>query len=155
MSTAGQWSIQMSMDERMTLCNMSIEGGARVGYVNPIRQRSTTSKGGHSRRRVRHSRRRLVGGRQWPPILDAMYDDEVVIDGSLIEPRVTWGINPGQSVGVGERVPELAALPSNDSAGVTEALEFMGFDPGAPIRGTRIDVAFVGSCTNLAAVGPS
>ena len=88
---------------------------------------------------------------------DAPYDDEVVIDGSSIEPRVTWGIHPGQSVGVSGRVPDpsdaagsQAAAPQRggDPAAVTEALAFMGFRPGMPIRGTRIDVAFVGSCTN-------
>ncbi len=139
---------QMSMDERMTLCNMSIEGGARAGYVNPD-QTTFDYLEGRPFAPAGEAFAKAVGW--WASMAsdpDAMYDDEVVIDGSLIEPRVTWGINPGQSVGVGERVPELAALPSNDSAGVTEALEFMGFDPGAPIRGTRIDVAFVGSCTN-------
>ena len=139
---------QMSMDERMTLCNMSIEGGARVGYVNPD-QTTFDYLEGRPFAPAGEAFAKAVGW--WTSMAsdpDATYDDEVVIDGSLIEPRVTWGINPGQSVGVGERVPEVAALPSNESAGVTEALEFMGFDPGAPIRGTKIDVAFVGSCTN-------
>ena len=139
---------QMSMDERMTLCNMSIEGGARVGYVNPD-QTTFDYLQGRPFAPAGEAFAKAVGW--WTSMAsdpDATYDDEVVIDGSLIEPRVTWGINPGQSVGVGERVPEVAALPSNESAGVTEALEFMGFDPGAPIRGTKIDVAFVGSCTN-------
>ncbi len=139
---------QMSMDERMTLCNMSIEGGARVGYVNPDQTTFDYLEG----RRFAPSGEAFATAVGWWKSMasdpDAAYDDEVVIDGSRIEPRVTWGINPGQSVGVGERVPELATLPSGESAGVTEALEFMGFDPGAPIRGTKIDVAFVGSCTN-------
>ena len=139
---------QMSMDERMTLCNMSIEGGARVGYVNPD-QTTFDYLEGRPFAPAGEAFAKAVGW--WTSMAsdpDATYDDGVVIDGSLIEPRVTWGINPGQSVGVGERVPEVAALPSNESVGVTEALEFMGFDPGAPIRGTKIDVAFVGSCTN-------
>lgn len=75
--------------------------------------------------------------------VDASYDDVVDIAAADIEPRVTWGINPGQSVRISERVPS-----ANGQSGVVEALNFMGFTGGAPIRGTKIDVAFVGSCTN-------
>ena len=163
---------RMSMDERMTMCNMSIEGGARVGYVNPdettfryIEGRPFAPKGDAFAR-----------AKQWWTSMasdpDAAYDDEVVIQGEAIEPRVTWGINPGQSVGISERVPVPAAAESRESVGVadapavvilpdpafprregerasiTEALEFMGFAAGAPISGTKIDVAFLGSCTN-------
>ena len=79
----------------------------------------------------------------------ANYDDEVVIDGSAIAPRVTWGINPGQSVSVGESIPDpTKMMSSKDAAETSEALDFMGFTAGAPISGTKIDVAFVGSCTN-------
>jgi 3-isopropylmalate/(R)-2-methylmalate dehydratase large subunit len=79
---------------------------------------------------------------------DARFDDEVTIDASSLEPTVTWGINPGQSIGIGGRIPSAAEVPSSEQAGVAEALAFMGFDGGAAIAGTRIDVAFVGSCTN-------
>ena len=78
---------------------------------------------------------------------DAAYDDVVALDGAAIEPRVTWGINPGQSVGVSERIPDPASAPA-DAGAVSEALDFMGFTAGSPISGTRVDVAFVGSCTN-------
>jgi 3-isopropylmalate/(R)-2-methylmalate dehydratase large subunit len=77
---------------------------------------------------------------------DASYDGDVVIDAGAIRPTVTWGINPGQSVYVDERLPEPAA--SADHGSIAEALEFMGFHAGDAITGTRIDVAFVGSCTN-------
>jgi 3-isopropylmalate/(R)-2-methylmalate dehydratase large subunit len=70
---------------------------------------------------------------------NATYDDRIVLDAASIEPTVTWGINPGQSVGVGERIPANAD---------PEALAYMGFEPNAAIRGTKIDVAFIGSCTN-------
>ena len=79
---------------------------------------------------------------------DAVFDDEVVIDGSEIRPTVTWGINPGQSVYVDERLPATGERDSTDDAAISEALDFMGFRAGDPIAGTRIDVAFVGSCTN-------
>ena len=103
---------QMSMDERMTLCNMSIEGGARVGYVNPDQTTFDYLEG----RRFAPSGEAFTRAVGWWKSMasdpDAAYDDEVVIDGSLIEPRVTWGINPGQSVGVSERVPDLGPPPS-------------------------------------------
>ena len=73
------------------------------------------------------------------------------IDAGAIEPRVTWGINPGQSVGVSERIPDPAGAATDgagEAAAITEAIEFMGFAPGAPVSGTAVDVAFVGSCTN-------
>jgi 3-isopropylmalate/(R)-2-methylmalate dehydratase large subunit len=79
---------------------------------------------------------------------DAVFDDEVVIDGSEIRPTVTWGINPGQSVYVDERLPATGERDATDDAAISEALDFMGFRAGDPIAGTRIDVAFVGSCTN-------
>jgi 3-isopropylmalate/(R)-2-methylmalate dehydratase large subunit len=129
----------MSVDERMTICNMSIEGGARVGYVNPddttyafLRGRPFAPAGDAFDRAV-------AWWRQIASDADASYDDRVRFDASTIEPTVTWGINPGQSVAVSEPI---AAEPND------EALAFMGFRPGARVQGTRIDVAFIGSCTN-------
>jgi len=129
----------MTIDERMTICNMSIEGGARVGYVNPddttfsyLRGRPFAPSGDAFDRAVAWWRR-MASDR------DAAYDDRAAFDASAIEPTVTWGINPGQSVAVSEPI---AAEPND------EALAFMGFRPGARVQGTRIDVAFIGSCTN-------
>src|SRR2546421_1770876 len=79
---------------------------------------------------------------------DAVYDDVVLMDAGAIEPTVTWGINPGQSVGITQKLPSPADLGPDDNASVAEALEFMSFRGGAPIAGTKIDVAFIGSCTN-------
>jgi 3-isopropylmalate/(R)-2-methylmalate dehydratase large subunit len=129
---------RMSMDERMTICNMSIEGGARAGYVNPDETTFRYLEGrpfapqGDAFERAR---------KWWRSIASdpgASYDDEVSLRGEELEPTVTWGINPGQSVGVGERIP----------SGNDEALAFMGLAGGSPIAGTPIDVAFIGSCTN-------
>jgi 3-isopropylmalate/(R)-2-methylmalate dehydratase large subunit len=130
---------RMSVEERMTICNMSIEGGARAGYVNPdettfafLRGRHFVPKGDAFDRAVRW----------WCGIAsdaNASYDDRVALEAASIEPTVTWGINPGQSVGVGERIE---ADPKD------EAFAFMGFTPGARVAGTKIDVAFIGSCTN-------
>ena len=138
----------MSMEGRLTVCNMSIEGGARIGYVNPdqttydfVRGRRYAPAGGEFDRAV-----------DWwsgqASDADADYDDLVTMDGAAIEPMVTWGINPGQVVGVGQAVPDPKQLDGPAAASVAEALEFMQLDAGAPIAGRPIDVAFVGSCTN-------
>ena len=138
---------RMSMDERMTMCNMSIEGGARIGYVNPDETTFAYLEG----RPFAPAGEALERAREWWRSMasdaDAAYDDVVELDGAAIEPRVTWGINPGQSVGVSERIPDPASA-AEEAGAVGEALEFMGFTAGAPISGTRVDVAFVGSCTN-------
>jgi 3-isopropylmalate/(R)-2-methylmalate dehydratase large subunit len=145
---AGEVIDRMTMDERMTICNMSIEGGARVGYVNPD---ETTIEYLRGRRFVPHGDTFEAAAAWWRSLAsdpDAVFDDEVVIDASAIRPTVTWGINPGQSVYVDEQLPRPTDAFGGDAASVTEALDFMGFRAGDPIAGTKIDVAFVGSCTN-------
>ena len=138
---------RMTMDERMTMCNMSIEGGARIGYVNPDETTFAYLQGkpfapvGDAFERAKDWWRRVASD------ADAVYDGVVEIDAGAIEPRVTWGINPGQSVGVSERIPDPGSAGA-DAGAIGEALEFMGFAPGAPVSGTAVDVAFVGSCTN-------
>ena len=139
---------RMSMDERMTMCNMSIEGAARVGYVNPD---DTTFAYLEGRRLAPQGEAFDAATRYWRTLrsdADAVYDHRVVIDGDALEPTVTWGINPGQSVPVTGALPDPRAVADGERAGVEEALQFMGFDAGQRIAGTRIDVAFVGSCTN-------
>ena len=145
---AGPVFDRMSMEERMTVCNMSIEGGARCGYVNPdqttveyLRGRPMAPQGAAFERAARWWLSLASGP-------DAEFDDEVTIDGAEIVPTVTWGINPGQSVGVNETIPAIAAFPEVERKGVAEALEFMELHENQPIRGLKIDVAFIGSCTN-------
>jgi len=130
---------RMSMDERMTICNMSIEGGARVGYVNPDETTFAYMRGRQFAPQGDAFERATAWWRSLASDRDARYDDVVEIAASEIQPNVTWGINPGQSVAVDEK------LPANAD---TEALAFMGFAAGQTVKGTRIDVAFVGSCTN-------
>jgi len=137
---------RMNMEERMTVCNMSIEGGALVGYVNPdqttidyINGRPYAPKGAAFERAVSY----------WRSVVsdtDAQYDDVVSYNGSAIEPTVTWGVNPGQSVGISEKLPKPEEFADPD--GAKKAYEHMGWQPGAPMLGTPIDVAFIGSCTN-------
>jgi 3-isopropylmalate/(R)-2-methylmalate dehydratase large subunit len=145
---AGDAIARMSMDERMTICNMSIEGGARVGYVNPDDVTVDYLRG---RRFAPEGSAFEAAAAWWKSLASdegARFDDEVRIRAEAIRPRVTWGINPGQSVFVDEALPRPGDVPDEEKAAVAEALEFMGFEGGRPIRGTRIDVAFVGSCTN-------
>jgi 3-isopropylmalate/(R)-2-methylmalate dehydratase large subunit len=145
---AGDTIAAMSMDERMTICNMSIEGGARVGYMNPD---ETTVSYLRGRRFVPQGDEFDRAASWWRSLAsdpNATFDDEVAIDATSIRPTVTWGINPGQSVYIDEPLPRRTDLPAAERASVEEALEFMGLREGAAIAGTRIDVAFVGSCTN-------
>jgi len=153
---AGEVIERLAMEERMTICNMSIEGGARVGYINPdettfeyLRGRPFAPGGavGSDRDRARWDSA-VAWWRTRASDAGARYDDEVTFDGGAIRPHVTWGINPGQSVDVGEALPDAASVAADERASVVEALEFMDFRGGARIAGTRIDVAFIGSCTN-------
>src|SRR5688572_13834692 len=145
---AGDTVERMSMDERMTICNMSIEGGARVGYINPD---DTTFDYLRGRRRAPQGDafdRAVAWWRSMRSDPDAIYDHRVTIDAAAIRPTVTRGISPGQSVYVDEHLPKPADLVPGERAALDEALAFMGWTGGTPIKGTRIDVAFLGSCTN-------
>ena len=145
---AGTTFEAMNMEERMTVCNMSIEGGARCGYINPdattfayLKGRDFAPKGEDWNKAVQW----------WESIRsdeDAVYDDVVTFDVSDIEPTVTWGITPGQGLGVSEQIPTADNLPPSERAIAQEAYTYMKLTPGNPIKGTKIDVCFIGSCTN-------
>jgi 3-isopropylmalate/(R)-2-methylmalate dehydratase large subunit len=146
---AGTVFDRFSMEERMTVCNMSIEGGARVGYVNPddttfayLKGRPYSPKGAEWDGAV--ARWRAVASDP-----GCAYDDVVKIDAADIAPTVTWGINPGQAIPITGRIPDpKAATASDEKASIEEALAYMKLTAGAAIKGTKIDVAFLGSCTN-------
>lgn len=145
---AGEVFDNFTMEERMTVCNMSIEGGARCGYVNPdettyayLKGREYAPKGAAWDKAVEY----------WNSIRsdkDATYDEVVVFNAEDIEPVVTWGITPGQSTAVGGVIPQKSEYPEDEQPLIEEAYEYMSFAPGQPIAGTKIDVAFLGSCTN-------
>jgi 3-isopropylmalate/(R)-2-methylmalate dehydratase large subunit len=137
-----------SMEERLTLCNMSIEGGARVGYVNPDETTFTYLRGREYAPQGAAFDAAVSWWRSMASDPDTHYDDRVEIDAAGIQPTVTWGIHPGQACGVNEPLPRPSEVPDKERASFTEALAFMGFRPGEPIVGTPIDVAFIGSCTN-------
>ncbi|XYH98305.1 3-isopropylmalate dehydratase large subunit [Sorangium sp. So ce1128] len=138
-----------SMEERMTLCNMSIEGGARVGYVNPDQTTFDYIKGRPYAPQGEAWDRALEYWRSIASDADARYDDVVRIDASEIAPTVTWGITPGQAISVKEKVPAAEDVANeSERALIREALEYMRLEGGKPIEGTKINVAFIGSCTN-------
>jgi 3-isopropylmalate/(R)-2-methylmalate dehydratase large subunit len=137
---------RMDMEERMTVCNMSIEGGALVGYVNPDQTTFDYLKGRPYVPSGPAFERALAYWKSVASDADAEYGDAVSYGGKEIEPTVTWGINPGQSVGISERLPKPQEYADPEAA--KKAYEHMGWQPGAPILGTPINVAFIGSCTN-------
>ncbi|MBD2037218.1 3-isopropylmalate dehydratase large subunit [Leptolyngbya sp. FACHB-321] len=145
---AGSTFEQMSMEERMTVCNMAIEGGARCGYVNPdqvtfdyLKGRDFAPKGADWEKAVEW----------WNNIrsdADAVYDDVVIFDAATIAPTVTWGITPGQGIAVNETVPTPDEMPADERAIAEEAYQYMDLQPGKPMEGIKVDVCFIGSCTN-------
>ncbi|BAW96526.1 3-isopropylmalate dehydratase, large subunit [[Synechococcus] sp. NIES-970] len=145
---AGSTFEKMSMEERMTVCNMAIEGGARCGYVNPdqvtydyLKDRPFAPKGEAWEKAIAW----------WESLRsepDAEYDDVVTFNAADIAPTVTWGITPGQGIGVDEPVPTPEMMPADEQVLAAEAYQYMQLQPGQPIKGTKIDVCFIGSCTN-------
>jgi 3-isopropylmalate/(R)-2-methylmalate dehydratase large subunit len=139
----------LSMDGRMTICNMSIEAGARAGMVAPDDTTFEYLKG----------RPHAPQGEDWDAAVaywrtlasdeGATFDAEVFIDADTLEPFVTWGTNPGQGVSLSENVPNPADIAdANDRANAERALEYMGLTAGTPMKDIPVDVVFMGSCTN-------
>lgn len=145
---AGTTFEQMSMEERMTACNMSIEGGARCGYVNPDQVTYEYLKGKDFAPKGEDWKKAIAWWESLRSDADAQYDDVVVFDAADIPPTVTWGITPGQGIGINQSVPKPEELPADDRVIAEEAYRYMDLAPGNPIKGTKIDVCFIGSCTN-------
>ncbi|WP_137701587.1 3-isopropylmalate dehydratase large subunit [Marimonas lutisalis] len=138
----------LSMEGRMTLCNLSIEGGARLGLVAPdevtfeyVKGRPFAPEGAALERAME----------DWAALVsdaDATFDREEVIDGDEIAPTVTWGTSPEEALPIGASVPDPANLPEGRAARAREALDYMGLTPGRTLEGTPVDQVFIGSCTN-------
>jgi 3-isopropylmalate/(R)-2-methylmalate dehydratase large subunit len=145
---AGAAVRQMTIESRLTLCNLSIEMGARSGFVAPDETTFAWIAG----------RPWAPQGRQWDAALahwgtlasddDAAFDREVVLDCGDLEPQITWGTDPSQVVGVGGRVPGLASVAPGQEAAFRRALDYMGLTPGMPVAGLPVNRVFIGSCTN-------
>ncbi|MBI3126406.1 MAG: 3-isopropylmalate dehydratase large subunit [Candidatus Tectomicrobia bacterium] len=139
---------KMTMEGRMTVCNMSIEGGARIGYVNPDEATLAYLKGRDFAPQGEAFDKAAAYWKSVASEKDAAYDHVFDIEGESIEPMVTWGINPGHSVGISEKLPRLSDFEGEDRRTAEQAYAFMGLKAGDAIQGTKIDVAFLGSCTN-------
>jgi len=145
---AGDVISNFSMEERMTLCNMSIEGGARIGYVNPDETTFAYLKGRPYSPQGADWEKALAYWRSVASDADATFDDTVTLDGSRLAPHVTWGITPDQSVAVDGNIPTVASFQESDRPLIREALEYMDLKEGQKIEGVPVDVVFIGSCTN-------
>ena len=145
---AGETIRSLSMEERLTICNMSIEGGARAGYINPdkttfdyIRGRKYAPKGDDYDKALEF----------WKSIsndLDAEYDDQYDLNVNNLAPMITWGITPGQGIQITERIPKLTDIKDEYRQSAELALSHMRFNENEEMLGKQIDVAFIGSCTN-------
>ena len=133
----------------MTVCNMSIEWGAKAGLIAPTRRPSTTSRAARRRPRAPGW---VAAVEHWKTLVtddDAHFDKEIVLDASTMTPFVTWGTNPGQGVPLGANVPDPADFEDEgDRIAAEKALQYMGLEAGIPLREVKVDTVFVGSCTN-------
>ena len=145
---AGSTFDHFTQEERMTVCNMSIEGGARVGYVNPDQTTFDYLRGRPYAPSQDDFDAAVARWKSFASDADAHYDDIVQYDAADIGPTVTWGINPGQAIFIDEKIPTPAELQEKDRSTAEEAYAHMKLRPGQPIKGTKVDVAFLGSCTN-------
>ncbi|MFC6717752.1 3-isopropylmalate dehydratase large subunit [Natrialbaceae archaeon GCM10025810] len=146
---AGSAIESLGMEGRMSICNMSIEGGARAGYVNPD---ETTYEWLAETDYFQENPEKFDELKPyWESIRsdkDAEYDDIVTIDADELEPVVTWGTTPGQGVGITQSIPAPEELPEDKQETARRAQEHMRVEPGDTMEGYEIDVAFLGSCTN-------
>jgi 3-isopropylmalate/(R)-2-methylmalate dehydratase large subunit len=146
---AGPVIAGLSIEERLTVCNMSIEAGARCGTVAPDDTTFAYLEGRPYAPKGRDWQAALAFWRTLPSDPGAPFDREIAIDGSAIEPMVTWGTSPEDAIPISGRVPDPAAIPDAQRRGTAErALAYMGLEPGTPLDEIRIDRVFIGSCTN-------
>lgn len=138
----------LSMEGRMTLCNMSIEAGARAGMVAPDEITINYVKGRRFAPSGHDWERAVVYWRSLPSDVDAQFDNVVSIDAAQLSPFVTWGTNPGMVAPVTGRVPEIKGLEDADRRAAELALQYMALEPGKRIEDIGIDRVFIGSCTN-------
>ncbi len=145
---AGSTVKAMSMEGRLTLCNLSIEMGARGGFIAPdsttfnyIKGREYAPKGEEWDKAVAYWKTLKSGD-------DAVFDKELTFDAADIEPRITYGTNPGMGIGITESVPANAEQAKTPEAGFEKALNYMGFEAGQKLLGTKVDYVFLGACTN-------
>ncbi len=143
---AGSTIRSLSMEARMTICNMSIEMGGRCGLIAPDETTFNYSKG---RKFAPQDFDKAVV--EWKALFsdsDAVFDKEYHFDATEIEPMITYGTNPGMGIGISATIPTTETINETDKSGLTKSLAYMGLQQGAPIKGQKVDYVFIGSCTN-------
>ena len=145
---SGQTVREMSMEGRLTLCNLSIEMGARGGFIAPDETTFQYIKGKEYAPKGEEWDKALAYWRTLKSGDDAVFDKELYFEAEDIEPRVTYGTNPGMGIGIRESIPTLDEIPEAGRASFRKSLAYMGFEPGEKLLGHPIDYVFLGACTN-------
>ena len=145
---AGRAIRSLSMEARMTICNMSIEMGARGGMIAPDETTFNYIKGRKFAPQGAAWEYNLAKWKKLYSDADAKFDKEIFIDAAQIEPMITYGTNPGMGVGVTGHVPTLNEINDKEKSSFEKSLNYMGLQPGANMRGKKVDYVFIGSCTN-------
>jgi 3-isopropylmalate/(R)-2-methylmalate dehydratase large subunit len=145
---AGTTITALSMEARMTICNMSIEMGARGGLIAPDETTFAYLKGREFAPKGEAWEDKLKQWRTLYSDANAIFDKEITIDASQIEPMITYGTNPGMGIGVSQSVPKASTVSETDVQGLQKSLQYMGLQEGQKIKGQKIDYVFIGSCTN-------
>ena len=146
---AGSTVRAMTVEQRLTLCNLSIEMGAKMGMIAPDDATYAYLAGRRYAPKGKHFDTAVAAWRHLPGDEDALFDQEAVIDTAAVAPTITWGTSPEHAMPVNGLIPDPAATPDLGArAAGRAALEYMGLQPGQPIAGTPIDWVFIGSCTN-------
>lgn len=145
---AGSAIRSLSMEGRMTVCNMSIESGARGGMIAPDETTFKYIKGRTFAPKGKDFDKALDNWKTLYSDADAVFDREITFNASEIEPMITYGTNPGMGTGINNHIPDLNEIPDGNTATYSKALAYMGFKPGEQIKGKQVDYVFVGSCTN-------
>ena len=145
---AGSAIRSLSMEARMTICNMSIEMGARGGMIAPDETTFNYIQGKKFAPQAEEWEQKLSYWKTLYSDGDAKFDKELFIDAAEIEPMITYGTNPGMGIGVTQKIPTVETINENDKSGLQKSLTYMGLQEGAPIKGQKIDYVFIGSCTN-------
>ena len=139
----------LKMEERMTICNMSIEGGARAGLIAPDETTFEYLKGREYAPKGDAWENVVIHWKSLPTDDGATYDKSVTLDAGNLEPMITYGTNPGMGMKITDRVPDPASLgDTNQKIALEKALTYMGLQPGQSLLGKKVDVVFIGSCTN-------
>lgn len=145
---AGSAIRSLSMEGRMTICNMSIEMGARGGLIAPDETTFAYLKGRQFAPQGEDWEQKLAFWRTLKTDDDAVFDRELLIRAEDIEPMITYGTNPGMGIGISQQIPALNTIGDHERPNYTKALAYMGLEAGTPIKGHKVDYVFIGSCTN-------